>query len=310
VAVSGLALLFPGQGGQEPGMLELAAGDPAGAAVLALAAEVLGEPPEALLRRGGEAPYRNAVAQPLVCAAELATWAALRQRLPTPTLLLGYSVGELAAHGVAGTFDASTTLTLAARRATLMDEASPSPGGLLGLRGLPLARIEALAVESGCEVAIVNGPEHAVLGGPRAAIDALVELAAAAGATTVQRLRITVAAHTRHLASAVLPFARVLAAAAPRPASIPVLAGLSGAPVWGGAQTVELLSRQLAERLEWGRCLAIAGEMGCTVFLELGPGTALARMARETYPGMPVRAVSEFRTLDGVGRWAVAALRA
>jgi [acyl-carrier-protein] S-malonyltransferase len=301
--VSGLALLFPGQGCQGPDMLALAASHPAGAAVLREAAEVMGESPEALLQRGGGAPYRNDVAQPLVCAAELATWAALRERLPTPALLLGYSVGELAAHGVAGTFEPRATIALAARRASLMDQASPSPGGLLGLRGLPLLQVEALAVESGCEVAIVNGPEHVVLGGARAAIDLAARLATAAGAVTVQRLRITVAAHTRQLSGAVLPFATALASAAPGPASIPVLAGISGAPVRGGAEAVDVLSRQLAQRLEWGRCLAIAGEMGCTVFLDLGPGTALARMASEALPALSVRAVSEFRTLEGVGRW-------
>jgi [acyl-carrier-protein] S-malonyltransferase len=301
--MSGLALLFPGQGGQEPGMLALAAGHPAGAAVLRAAAVVMGESPEALLQRGGEAPYRNAVAQPLVCAAELATWAALRERLPAPALLLGYSVGELAAHGAAGTFEPQAVIALAARRAALMDQANPSPGGLLGLRGLPLARAEALAAESGCEVAIVNGPEHVVLGGPLPAIDQAARLAMAAGAATVLRLPITVAAHTRQLASAVLPFATALASAAPRQAAIPVLAGISGTPVRGGAEAVDVLSRQLAERLEWGRCLAIAGEMGCTVFLDLGPGSALAKMAGEALPGLPVRAVSEFRTLEGVGRW-------
>ncbi len=284
-------------------MLALAAGHPAGAAVLRAAAEVMGEPPEALLQRGGEEPYRNALAQPLVCATELATWAALREQLPAPALLLGYSVGELAAHGAAGTFEPHTTIALAVRRAALMDQASPSPGGLLGLRGLPLARVEGLAAESGCEVAIVNGHEHVVLGGASSAIEAAAALARAAGAATIQRLRITVAAHTRQLASAVRPFATALASAAPRPASIPVLAGVSGVPVWGGAEAVAVLSRQLAERLEWGRCLAIAGEMGCTVFLDLGPGSALARMASEALPGLPVRAVSDFRTLEGVGRW-------
>ena len=284
-------------------MLALAAGRPAGVAVLRAAEEVLGEPPEALLARGGGAPWRNAVAQPLVCAAELATWAALRDLLPPPTLLLGYSVGELAAHGAGGTFEPAAAIALAARRAELMDQACAAPAGLLGLRGLPLALLERLAAEAGCQVAIVNGPEHAVLGGALPAIDRAAGLAAAAGAATIQRLPIQVPAHTGLLAAAVRPFAEALAAARPRPSSAPVLAGISGAPGWGGADAVETLSRQLAERLEWGRCLEVAGELGCTVLLELGPGTALARMAREALPGAAVRAVSEFRSAEGVARW-------
>ena len=301
--MSGLGLLLPGQGGQEAGMLALAESHPEGVALLAEASALLGEPPAALLGRGGDAAYRNAVAQPLVCAAQLATWAALRHLLPAPVVLLGYSVGELSAHGIAGTFTPGATMALAARRAALMDQACPEPAGLLGLRGLSLERLEALADEAGCEVAIVNGPDHAVLGGPEPALEAAARLAAAAGATTVQRLRIGVPAHTRWLAGAVAPFARALAEADPRPGHTRVLAGRSGAPIRGGAAAVEALSRQVAERLEWGRCLAVAGELGCSVLLELGPGTALARMAREALPGVAVRAVAEFRSAEGVARW-------
>ncbi len=301
--MSGLALLFPGQGSQEPGMLALAEGHPAGAEALRAAEAVLGAPPAAILRRGGAEPFRNAVAQPLVVAAQLATWAALREALPAPALLLGYSVGELAAHGAAGTFAPGAAMALAARRAELMDAACPGPAGLLGLRGLPAARLEALAAATGSEVAIVNGPDHCVLGGPVPALEEAARRAAAAGATTVQRLPVAVPAHTRLLAGAVAPFARALAAAGPRAPAVPVLAGVSGEPVRSAAGAVESLSRQVAQRLEWGRCLAVAAELGCTVLLELGPGTALARMAREALPGAAVRAVAEFRSAAGVARW-------
>jgi len=290
-------------------MLDLASAHPAGAAVLREAAAVLGEPPEAILGRGGEAPYRNRVAQPLVCAAELATWAALRELLPAPSLLLGYSVGELAAHGAAGTFDVAATLALASRRAALMDEACAGPGGMLGLRGLPPERLEGVVAGSGCPVAIVNGPGHVVLGGTIAGLEVAARLAAAGGATTVHRLPVAVPAHTRLLAGAVAPFADALRAARPRAARIPVLSGLDGTPIRGGDAAVEALARQVAEPLEWARCLAVAGEMGCTVLLDLGPGSALARMAREALPGAAVRAAGEFRSAEGVARW-VAARRA
>lgn len=289
-------------------MLELAEAHPVGAAVLRQAAAVLGRPPAEIVARGGTEPFRNAVAQPLVVAAQLATWAALREALPAPALLLGYSVGELAAHGVAGTFGPGEAVALAARRAALMDEACAGPAGLLGLRGLPLARLEALAAGAGCEVAIVNGPDHCVLGGPAAALEEAARRAAAAGANTVQRLPVAVPAHTRLLAGAVAPFARALAAAGPRAPAVPVLAGVSGEPVRSAAAAVGTLSRQVAERLEWARCLAVAGELGCTVLLELGPGTALARMAREALPGAAVRAVAEFRSAAGVARWVAARL--
>jgi [acyl-carrier-protein] S-malonyltransferase len=89
---------------------------------------------------------------------------------------------------------------------------------------------------------------------------------------------------------------------------VPVLAGLSGAPLRLRADGVESLSRQLAGRLEWAGVLAAAAELGCTVFLELGPGNALARMAGELVPGAASRSIADFRRVDGVVRWVEARL--
>jgi [acyl-carrier-protein] S-malonyltransferase len=184
-----------------------------------------------------------------------------------------------------------------------MDAAGPAGSGLVALRGLPLATVETIAAEAGAEIAIVNGPDHAVVGGDAAALDQGEARGLDVGATTVQRLRVGVAAHTSVLAPAVAPFAAALAASSLRDPAIPVLAGVSGAPVRARAEAIAVLSAQLARRIEWGRCLAAAAEMGCSVFLELGPGTALARMAAEAMPGAAARSVAEFRTLEGVARW-------
>jgi [acyl-carrier-protein] S-malonyltransferase len=43
--------------------------------------------------------------------------------------------------------------------------------------------------------------------------------------------------------------------------------------------------------------------MGATVFLELGPGSALSRMATELLPGAAARSVAEFRSLKGIAAW-------
>ena len=82
----------------------------------------------------------NVVAQPLVCALQLATWAGLRgKNLPEPRAIAGYSVGELAAYGCAGALEPGEVIQLAERRAREMDAATPGEGGLMAVRGLPFA---------------------------------------------------------------------------------------------------------------------------------------------------------------------------
>jgi [acyl-carrier-protein] S-malonyltransferase len=289
-------------------MLELALGSPAGEAVVAAAGAAIGADLAALVRAGGPELFRNALAQPLLCAAELATWAALRDALPAPRAVAGYSLGELAAYGCAGALGPADVVALAARRAALMDAAAPPGAGLVALRGIPVASAEALAAGAGAAMAIVNGPDHCVAGGTGDALAALEASAHAAGAT-VQRLPIAVPAHTPLLAAAVEPFAAALEASALADPRVPVLAGVSGAPVRRRAEAIAALSHGLARRIEWARCLAATTEMGCRVFLELGPGDALARMAAEVVPGAEARSVAGFRSIAGAARWVERALR-
>lgn len=305
--MNGLALLCPGQGGQHPGMLELAAASPAGAAAIRRCAARLGWDPLARARGGQADVYANAVAQPLVCATEVATWEALRGALPAPGLVLGYSLGELAAYACAGALAPEEAVALAVTRAAVMDAVSPAGAGLVALRGLTRARAAALAADAGAEVAIVNGPDHVVLGGGGAALAAIEAGAPGLGATAV-RIPVCVPAHTSLLRGAVAPFAAALRGSPLRPPDPPVLAGTTASPVRSRDEAVAALSSALASPIEWGRCLEAAAELGARVFLELGPGAALARMAAAVLPGAAVRSVADFRSVEGIARWVERAL--
>lgn len=289
-----LLLLCPGQGGQHPGMNALAAADPAAARLLA----------QAPLPDG--ALFDNRVAQPAVVASTLAMWEALRPRLAAlslrPALVAGYSVGELAAYGVAGAFTPSDAIALAHQRAALMNQASDGEQGLAAVSGIVVKQLAGLAATVGCEIAIVNGADSAVVGGPAAQLPALRALAEAQGAR-VQRLPVAVAAHTSLLRGAVAPFAQALASMPFARPACPVLAGVDGSSVLDRGAAIDALSRQLAETIHWAACMDAAVESGITVALELGPGAALAKMMQGRHPAVSCRSVAEFRSLEGVVGW-------
>ena len=73
----------------------------------------LGMPLQTVLADNG-ALFSNPMAQPLIVAATMATWEALRQHVPTPALVAGYSIGEVAAYGVAGALAPVDAVALAA----------------------------------------------------------------------------------------------------------------------------------------------------------------------------------------------------
>ncbi|MBB3824877.1 malonate decarboxylase subunit epsilon [Xanthomonas arboricola] len=299
-----LAVLCPGQGGQHAAMFARVADAPAAAGVLAAAGQVLGAAPHILAADPGR--YANAIAQPLVCAGTLAQWQVLRQQLPVPLLVLGYSVGELAAHAVAGSVDIETCLQLAATRARLMDAASPDDAGLMAVIGLSLPTLAALCTAHGAALAIVNGDDHAVLGGPRPALQALGDAAQARGAR-VTLLPVSVPAHTPWLRSAAAAFAVELNTARIGAPKVRVLAGIDARAVGTQAQVVDSLAAQIAQTVRWYDVLVQAAERGARVFLELGPGSALARMAREVLPACEARSVDDFHSTEGVVEWVNAA---
>ncbi|HWA43328.1 MAG TPA: malonate decarboxylase subunit epsilon, partial [Hypericibacter adhaerens] len=152
--MSGLvAFLCSGQGGQHTGMFDLVAHNSAAQPVFAAASRLLGQDPRTLVSDGA-AIFEGTAAQVLCCTQALATWAALDWGKGR-AVIAGYSVGELAAWGCAGSLDLEATLALAHRRAILMDTASPPHHGLAGIVGLTRPTVEEILSVHAARVAIV-----------------------------------------------------------------------------------------------------------------------------------------------------------
>lgn len=300
-----LALLCPGQGAQHPAMFDRVRDLAAARPVLDATSELLGR--DVFAAATADDRFDNVQAQPLLCAASLAHWQGLREVLPTPTVIAGYSIGELAAHAIAGSIDAATCLALSAQRAHLMDAASPDDAGLQAVLGVDRIATQRLCDAHGAFIAIANGHDHFIVGGAWRSLHALAEDAQSHGAE-IRPLPVHVPAHTPLLAGAVAPFAAALEAASLQAPRLPLLAGIDARPVRDHATMVHTLSAQLAQTIEWAQVMRQLFERGARVFLQLGPGTALARMVASAYPCCEVRAVEEFQHLDGAADWVQRAL--
>jgi [acyl-carrier-protein] S-malonyltransferase len=248
--------------------------------------------------------FASIVAQPLIVTASLAMWAALEADLPAPSLVAGYSVGEVSAYAVAGALEPGATIAIAARRAQLMDAAmagSP-PQVLCAMGNLPVAQLAALGQSAGFHPAIITGADTCIAGGLRGQLPALFQLVLAAGGR-IEELPVKVAAHTPWMAAAVAPFAAMLGASPTMPQRCPVLAGVDASRVMDKTAMVAQLSRQLSEPIVWDECMDAAQEAGITVALELGPGNGLTRMLQNRHPGIACRSVADFRSVAGVVKW-------
>ena len=207
-----LALLLSGQGAQHPGMFDLTADHPEAQAIFSAATPLLGgADPRDLARAGGAALHENRAGQILCCVAALAGWAAMAGARPTRAIVAGYSIGDLAAWGIAGHLTPETVLGLAASRAEAMDAASGAGFGLAGIRGLGLAAVATMAAHHACHLAIRNGPDSCVVGGASGDLDALCAEAAHTGAQRAVVLPVHTPSHTPLLRAATERFREILA---------------------------------------------------------------------------------------------------
>ncbi|MCJ2059703.1 acyltransferase domain-containing protein [Methylobacterium sp. J-048] len=300
-----LAILLSGQGGQHPGMFDLTADHPAAQAVFAAATPLLhGTDPRDLARSGGDALHANRAGQILCCTAALAAWRALG--FTGRAIVAGYSIGDLAAWGVAGRIADADILALAGRRAEAMDAASGEGFGLAGIRGLGLDALGALAGRHDCHLAIRNAPDSGVAGGRRDALEALCRDAAAAGAQREVLLPVHTPSHTPLLAEASKAFRSALSAVTlhrPPTGAPRLISGLDGATLFRPDDGIDKLARQISQTIDWAACLEACREYGADRVLELGPGHALATMARAALPDARVHALDEFRSLGGAAAW-------
>ena len=287
-------------------MFDLFADAPEAELVFAAATDVLGEDPRRFMRHAEDAAlHQNWASQLLNVTRALVAQSCLAPALPPSLLVAGYSVGEMAAWGLAGVWSVADTLRLTARRAELMNQASGSDDTLGFARGLSYAAIEALAAQWGCAIAIVNPDRLFIVGGGREDVVHLCSEALQAGASHSSLLPVQVASHTARLSGAVEPFEHALRAIAPqRTTSRRKLLGVANAEViLSPADALKGLASQLASTIDWNAALIALVEQGADSMLELGPGRALADMVHAAYPSVRVRALDEFRSIDGARDW-------
>lgn len=300
-----LAILCSGQGLQGPRSFALTAGESRASVLFAQASGLLGGDARTLVQSAAAADVHGNRTGQIFCVLQaVAAAAALREAWPDRLIVAGYSVGEVAAWSIAGLIEPASALDLVAARAEAMDAASHAHDGLLFVRGLSRAAVDALCADHGAAIAIVNPGDAYVLGGD--ALEALAQAATQAGALHVPRIAVAVASHTPRLEPASLSFRRQLdrIGVAPRlPAGIRLLSGIDGAAVRDVRAGLDKLAAQVSHTVQWAACLDSAVEAGATLFLELGPGRALAEMAAAAHPGIPARSLDDFATLAGVRAW-------
>ena len=258
------ALIFPGQGSQEPGMRDTVAR--ARPDLLEWACELAGDDPFERVEEG------TRFAQPAIYCASIAAWELVER--PEALCAAGHSLGELAALAVAGALEVEDGLRLAARRGALMQKAADrAGGGMLALLG-DGERARALARSNDLTLANHNAPQQLVVSGGVEALEAARAGAREAGLRAM-RLPVRGAFHSREMEPAVAGFRRVLESVRFRDPALPVISCASAREF---EDAREELAAALVRPVRWRETLLALRERGAERFLEPGPGRVLSRL--------------------------------
>lgn len=285
-----LALLFPGQGSQHPGMgKRIAETSESARQVFDDADEALGFSLSRLCFEGSAEELGDTVnAQPAILATSLAHLAYLRERLQQmgrrlrPSFLAGHSLGQFTAAVAANSIDFSEGLKLVLERGRIMTErARTRPGGMVSVIGLSERDVRQVCREVSPEgkvgVAVVNAPGRTVISGEELALQRATQLARKRGAR-VLRLSISVPGHIPLMRDAARELSRFISKLQFRDPETPLASNLSARLLTSADEVRQELSDQMCAAVQWARCVVAMANEGAGAFLEVGPGHALTRM--------------------------------
>ncbi|WSY61991.1 alpha/beta fold hydrolase [Nocardia sp. NBC_00881] len=229
---------------------------------------------------------RTEFTQPALFAFEVALFRLLESFGVTPDVLVGHSIGELAAAYVAGVWSLADACVLVAARGRLMG-ALPEGGAMVAVAVTEQRAVEIVALYGNrLSVAAVNGPSSVVLSGDNDAVDEAARTLSDQGVET-SRLRVSHAFHSARMDPMLVEFHAVAESLTYRAPTVTIFSTVSGAQAADEVCEPKYWVEQVRECVRFAPSVDALVRAGIRRFVEVGPDAVLASMTRRCLAEYP-----------------------
>lgn len=301
------AFVFPGQGWQRPGMGRQWTDHPSWELVDDASEAAGRDVAHLLLDADADELTETRNAQLATFTLSLVLLDAVERLGIEPTAAAGHSVGEYAALVGAGVIGFEDGVRLVAERGDAMQAAADAEPGVMAV----VTGSDAETVDIACRLA--DGPvwlandnsvTEVVIAGEGDAVERAGARALELGARGLRSVPVGGAFHTPFMAPARNRLTKALAEVVFHRPEIPVVANVDGRVHTGATEWPTRLLAQLTSPVRWRQSVLRLGALlderaeRERLFVELGPGSSLSRLAGQTLPGIRSLSISAPDHLD------------
>ena len=300
-----LALVFPGQGSQSPGMgKELAEKFPAARQVFEEADDALGFAISRLCFDGpAEDLQLTENTQPAILTVSVAAFRAMREAgIAAPAFVAGHSLGEYSALVAAGALNLTDAVRTVRARGHYMQEAVPlGTGAMAAVIGGDLEAIGRICAEANqdqvCSIANINAPNQVVIAGNTEAVNRAIELLSGV-ARKVVKLNVSAPFHCALMKPAQDRLAVDLESLGFSEPAVPVVTNVDAGATTAPEELRDSLVRQVSAPVRWLESMRLLIEQGVDTFVEAGPGKVLSGLMRQISRDVKMLNVEDAASLE------------
>ena len=272
---------FPGQGAQRPGMLHTLPQDPEVQRTLDETSAILGSDP--LLLDTTSALTSTYAVQLCLLIAGVAMARVFVAQHAAPDMVAGLSIGAYPAAVIAGVLDYADAVKLVQRRGQLMENAYPHGYGMAAISGLDRYQLAPLIAEIHSAampvyMANLNGPRQIVISGEDAAMQAVMTLALASGATKTTKLAVNVPSHCELFDTAAVEMQAAFSMVKVARPRITYLSASAARAMFDPTVIANDLTQNMAKQVHWSDTARLAWERGARLAMEMPSGNVLSNL--------------------------------